>query len=61
MVSHTTSVGGHMLKCLGRCAVQVVSFDHVFKQLKRIVFLVIQYKLHRSCHHILATVAMPPS
>ena len=36
---HTTSVGGHMLKCLGGCAAQVVSFDHVFHGRKELSFL----------------------
>ena len=44
MVSYMTSVGGHMPKCLGRCAAQVVSFDHVFKQLKKLFsWLFIKY------------------
>ena len=30
MGTHTTSVGGHMLKCLRRCAAQVVSFKELF-------------------------------
>ena len=39
MGTHTTSVGGHTLKCLGRCAAQVVSFDHVFHGRKELSFL----------------------
>ena len=39
MVSYMTSVGGHTLKCLGRCAPQVVSFDHVFHGRKELSFL----------------------
>lgn len=39
MGTHTTSVGGHMLKCLGRCAAQVVSFDRVFYDRKELSFL----------------------
>ena len=61
MGTHMTSVGGHTLKCLRRCAAQVVSFNHVLNSRKRIFFHELFIEGVFIHHCIIATVAMPPS